>query len=100
MVGGLELEKLVVAAALAVGIVAADTRPSVVDGAAARRRVEETADSVKDPVLLMAQESRALGKARLCLLLGEAEMLRQPGDVLLRDFDLRVAAAVPRTFAA
>ncbi len=67
--GALELEELVIAAARAVRIAAADPGPRLVGAAAPRLLVEEHADAVEDPVLLVAQHAGLflrvdLGEAR------------------------------------
>src|SRR3970040_3205422 len=54
LVGALELQELVVAAPVAVGVLARDAGPRVVDAAAARFLVEQRADRVEHGVLLVA----------------------------------------------
>src|SRR5215210_4218714 len=52
----LEAEEIVIAAAGGAGIGAADRRPPLVDGAAARHGIEELADGAVDRVRLVAQD--------------------------------------------
>src|SRR5687767_15739057 len=99
LVGALELEESVVAAAVAVRVAAADRGPRLVHGAAALLLVEQHAGRLEHRVLLVTQELRlllgvVLGKALLRVLVADVEVLRQALDVARRHFDLRVAAAI------
>src|SRR5258708_11548715 len=105
LVGALELQELVVAAARAVGIGAADRRARFINGAAARLAVEHHAHRVEVLVLLVAQQAQlflgiVLGEALLGLRIAQAEMPRQALDVARRDLDLRIAAAEAGTLGA
>src|SRR5690606_19284431 len=97
LVLALELQKIVVAAHLAVRIAAAHVRPSLVDGAPTLVRVEESADRLVNVVALMAQDLLvrlfgfvAIRKALLSLLKAEPEMLGEPGDVVVAHCDAGV----------
>src|SRR5688572_16397188 len=99
LVGALELQELVVAAAVAVRVAAADRRTRLVHGAAALLLVEQHAGRLEHRVLLVAQELHlflgvVLGEALLGILVADAEVLRQALDVARGDLDLGVAAAV------
>ena len=105
LVGALELQELVVAAALAVRVAAADGRPRLVHGATALLLVEQHAGRLEHLVLAVAQELHlflgvVLRVALLGLPVADAEVLRQALDVARRDLDFGVAAAVARTFGA
>src|SRR5262245_41956822 len=60
LLGALELEELVVAAARAVRVVAANTGARVVDGALPRLLVEEGAHRLEDAVVAVAQLAHLL----------------------------------------
>ena len=97
----LEADEVVVAALPAVRILAAHRGPGFVDGAAPLVGVEEAANGAVDLVLVVAQDALvAVGvaiatcEALLGLLAGQAEVARQPLEILVEHFDARVAAAI------
>src|SRR5688572_23762171 len=105
LVGALELEELVVAAARAIGIIEAHARARFVHGAAALFLVEEHANRREHPVLAVAQQARfllrvVLGEALLGVAVGQREVLRQAFDIARGHFDLGIATAVGGTFRA
>src|ERR1700720_1815144 len=101
--GSLPSQKFVVAAAGLVGIVVADARPGLVDGAATRLHVEKHADGAVNLVLLMTENLLTvdeLREAALCRFDVDPEMLREPVEVALTDDDAIVAAAIRRALRA
>src|SRR5438132_3534078 len=105
LLGALELEELVVAAARAVGILATYARARFIHGAAALLLVEEHARRIEDAVLAVPQERHALRSVELGeALLGasefDAEMACEALDVVLRHLDVAVGAAEGRALAA
>jgi len=99
----LEGKKIVIAAAQAVGIRAADFGPRIIDSAIARYGVEELTDLLEYVVLFMAKHPVAIGD--LCithfgLLVSYAEMSSHPLYILARGFDSIIAATVSWTLRA
>src|ERR1044071_69862 len=96
-------QKLVIAAAGPVGVLATDARTRLVNGAAAGLNVEEGADAAVDFVLLMPEDRAVIGG------LGEAfgrrfrvdtEVLGKTVDIPFVDVDFVVPAAVRRALTA
>src|SRR5215218_2019413 len=95
----LEAEEIVIAAAGGAGIGAADRRPPLVDGAAARHGIEELADGAVDRVRLVAQNHfpglvAFLGKLPRDRLRGQPQVHREPGHVGWLDGNAGIGAAV------
>ncbi len=96
-------EEIIITAAEAVRVLAADCRPRLVDRAAARLFIEKLADLLEYMVTLTAKHAVAIGYLRvplLGLLISDAEMSGQARDVSSRNFDTIIAATVRRAFRA
>ena len=92
----LELEQIIIDAAIRVGPVAAGLGASLVDRAAAGLGVEEFAGLAEEGILLAAEDAAAEavhGEAFLGDLGREAKMGREPLHVLRRDLDALVDGA-------
>ena len=100
----LELQEVVVAALVAVGIFAAHGRAGVVDGAGTLVLVEEHAHRLEDVILAVAQHLvsvfHLLGEALLRRFGADVEMLGEALDVARLDLDVVVAAAIAGAFRA
>src|SRR5947199_570365 len=91
----LEAEEIIIAATAGAGILAADPRARLVDGAAPGLAVEEAADGAVGLVRLVAEDDLArlvafLGKLPRDRFGREPQVLGQPEDVLLLHRDARV----------
>src|SRR5262249_26952987 len=97
LLASLPFQKVVIPAAVPVGIFVADAGPRLVDRAAPFFLVQEHADRAVDVVLLMTQHLLVLHDLREALarrLDVDLVMLRQPVEVALVDDDPVVTAAV------
>src|SRR4051812_34448697 len=101
----LELQKFVVAAAIAIRILAAHIRTRFVDRATSLVGIEEAADRLVHVIALMTQNLlvRILGlvvvrEASLRFLVGQPEVPCEPCNIELTHSDACMAAAVARTF--
>jgi hypothetical protein len=96
-------EKVVVAAARALRITPADSRPRMIDCALSLLCVQETAHCFEDVVLLMSKHStngRVLCVAPLGFFVSDAEVVGDAKHVALGYFNISVAAAISRTLRA
>jgi len=93
-------EEVVVSAAQALWINAADAGPRIINRALTGFGIEKLAHRLEDMVLLMAKDAiavRDLCEAFLGLLIAEVEMSGQPLNISPPDCDPIVAAAICRT---
>jgi hypothetical protein len=94
----LEAQEIIIAAARHAGIFAAHRGPCLVDRAAPLLDIEELADPAVVFVLLASHDALiAVSGLQIFLLEGlerEAEILRQPDDIALRDDDRGIGTAV------
>jgi hypothetical protein len=96
-------EEIIISAAQAFGVFAADSWPRIVDRASARLFIKKLADLLEYMIAFTAKHALAVGDLRvplLGLLIVEAEMAGQPLDVDARNFDTVVAATVRGAFRA
>jgi hypothetical protein len=93
-------KKVVVTTSLAIGILAADAGPRVIDGAAPFLAIEELAHTLEDVVFLVAEYTVAkgdFGVAFFGFFVGETEVFGEAGDVTAGHFNTIVTAAISRT---
>lgn len=105
LVPALVFEKVVVAAVILLGVVAAGRRAVLIGRAAAFHRIEELAGALVDRVLAVAQHAMAvaldvLGEFLFGLLVGQAEAAGQALDVALGHQNPIVGATIGRAFRA
>ena len=95
-------QEIIIAAAFAAGIFAADGRPGRIDGAAARLGIEEAADAA---IMLIRLAAHGIGLVAIHLgeflarfLEAQPEMVGQALHIFLDEGDDRIGAAIARTF--